>query len=334
MNEIRRQINKIFHSKKTYKNYLIINIVIVLSISIILLIKYYTNNEIEALINSEKNRIINITKTKNKSKFIDYIISNNKIEEYNINLFEENYKTDKGNFNLRTINENIDIEEKQEFIIFISKDHNFNSVTINNIEIYKVKYLDNIDDDTIYCNKSLATELYKENISATVLIKAKNYKDIDIIIKELNNIGTEASHNEGETTSIDYYSKLNKNLTIFFYIEIALIILITIYLYINVLIEEEKSIRIFDTLGYNFKQIILIFEPIFIKIIIKIITIYSFLGLLFVYIIEKIFNKDIIINFTKANIMTFIIMICINTFVIVTGILLMIKKERIHNIVN
>ena len=253
MNEIRKKINNIFRKRKTYKNYILINVIILLTIFIVLFIMNYTKNEINKLINEEKNKIITITKVADREKLFNYIINSNKIDEYNISFYQENVGTKNG---IYILNDYFNDTKYDDYVIYTSVNNNFNQVIIDNFVINNIKYIDNVDNNVLYCNKALSKDLFINNIvDGIITLTIKNYKDVDDIINYLQINNNQVFHNESKSANIDAYEKLNKNFNIFFYIEVFLTLIISIYIYINILFEEKRNIKIFSIIGYNTNQI-------------------------------------------------------------------------------
>ncbi len=222
----------------------------------------YTKNEIDKLINSEKNKTITITKIINREKLFNYITNNNKIDKYNISFYQENIQTEKGTYNL---SDYFDEKRYDEYIIYSSNNNNFNQIIINNFVIHNIKYVNNIDSNTLYCSQKLSEYLFINNIiDGTITLTIKNYKDVDDIINYLQTNNYRVFHNENQSITIDTYKKLNKNFNLFFHIEIFLIIIITTYIYTNILLEEKRNIKILNIIGYNNNQISYIYHFIYI----------------------------------------------------------------------
>ena len=139
----------------------------------------YTKNEIDKLINSEKNKTITITKIINREKLFNYITNNNKIDKYNISFYQENIQTEKGTYNL---SDYFDEKRYDEYIIYSSNNNNFNQIIINNFVIHNIKYVNNIDSNTLYCSQKLSEYLFINNIiDGTITLTIKNYNVVDDI---------------------------------------------------------------------------------------------------------------------------------------------------------
>ena len=318
MNEIRKKINNIFRKRKTYKNYILINVIILLTIFIVLFIMNYTKNEINKLINEEKNKIITITKVADREKLFNYIINSNKIDEYNISFYQENVGTKNG---IYILNDYFNDTKYDDYVIYTSVNNNFNQVIIDNFVINNIKYIDNVDNNVLYCNKALSKDLFINNIvDGIITLTIKNYKDVDDIINYLQINNNQVFHNESKSANIDAYEKLNKNFNIFFYIEVFLTLIISIYIYINILFEEKRNIKIFSIIGYNTNQISNIYYFLFIRILFLLWFICSIFELILSFIFEIILNIDIINIFFISSFLTLIIVLVINFLLITLGL--------------
>lgn len=182
-----------------------------------------------------KNRLVKLKKVKN------LIAINTLIFATLLALFVINDYCDKKIYEL--------INEESNKVIYI---YNYNDLDqISNIlknyqkEIVKIEQVD------------------KHNIS----IKINDYLKLDEMINLLNKEKIDAGKNNAVSDNIETYNKVNKLIKILFFIIIGIILFISLFFTYSILSEERKNIKIYDILGFSYKDIFLQYFNSYSKII-------------------------------------------------------------------
>ncbi len=325
MNKIIKLNIRSFANKRTFKNYLLINILIFLICFLILITDSYSQNQIKKIINDESNKNINISKYNNFNdvkKFFE--LNNANIESIYFDARLLDFKIDNSNYDLLSKSEDFDYEH---FSIIINSKHYFESFKINNISVENIIYDDSISVNNIYINQKISKKLCEENVANVCYISfnIKDYFTIDKILNSLKDNNIDANLNNNASYTLSSYINIFKIVNIFFIFFIIAFIIITFFTIITFLSEQKDNIKIYVIVGYNFFNIFTIYLINFV-----VFTIISFLFSVFIFslfcLVLFIFGLNLFSELIKIIFLPLLIIMIFNIIITFLSISFIIKK--------
>ncbi len=315
-----------FARKKSFNNYIIINVIILFIMFLLLGVKQYCKSQIDNIVNDGNNKIINInsfqaikdvktffeenneTITNIKFDIINYTISDNNTD-YIVNNLEYN-------------------DNKSEFFVTSNTDCTIDKIKIGNKKI-DVQKSSVVPLEIIYVNQYTASYMCMniKSIKCSISFELKNYFDADKVFSKMLKHDISGNLNEEISDTIITYKNINSIMTILFLIMITSIIIITIVLAINFLYEERKNILIFNNIGYTIQQITIMYISMFLYFL----NIAYFISLIIIPIISIILfflGEKIIKDYLLTILLPLLILMVINILTITIELYLIIKNKK------
>lgn len=297
---------KAIKKNRTFTNYILLNLIIILFLMISIIIYFFCVANINSIINDESNREFFI---------YDYIdirdIDKDIIDNiyYDVLILDENIN--KHNY---TVESNSEIDEK--YTIYI------NQSNLKDFEIYEeyldIKFNEDLDKNTFVVNQTIAKYLYENHFdnenTFTLVVKLKYYQDIEKFCQYLDKDEINYNINSENNSDISVFEDAKFIIKILIFIISILCIIILIVLYSSILVENKKNIKIFSISGLSSKKVALVYylsymffiSLIFIPTIIIIAIVLLFLNLKYNSNLLEYFNYMTIIPYIVYIIITFI----------------------------
>ncbi|MCX4364481.1 MAG: hypothetical protein OSJ70_01720 [Bacilli bacterium] len=247
---------KSFYRRKTFKNYILLNVIICIFIFFILLVQTYSKNQINLIVNSNDNKTIFINNM-DKKEDINSFISNfsSSIEKIEYSVLIDKYQIDENMYQIST--DEIDFAN-DTYGIIINADYKEKSIIIDDLVIENIVYDNNIGNNVIFINQRLAKYFFEKGIgNNSILIVLKDYYDIDKTLNYLKEREIDANSNNTGSSDLMVYSRLYLIIKIILLFLIIVTVITTSFLSYNFLYEQRKDVIIFANLGYTKTNILL-----------------------------------------------------------------------------
>ena len=297
--------NHLFKNSKTFKVFIIINILLFFLMLGILFTHTYCFFRIDEIINDEYNKNLILEINKNYDKFEEiYKKIQNKVSSMSFDISIQNQQIGDNYFNIITDYEDFCINK---LAIKVPKNNIVNEnefLDISDVNVIITDYEDNI----IYCNQLLSKTLLEKGYYGTISLYIKDYKDINNIISQFKESNIAINSNNTSNNDLNIYSKVQNNLLGIFGILFILTIAILIFQLIQLFYEQKKAITIYRVVGINLSKIYFIYIYI---ILLYIIGIYMSNFILYMLIGIFLLNKYCNLLFFKYIIILLIIIIVI-----------------------
>lgn len=297
--------NHSFKNTKTFRVFIIINILLFFLMLGILFTHIYCFFRIDEIINDEYNKNLILEINKNYDKFEEiYKKIQNKVSSMSFDISIQNQQIGDNYFNIITDYEDFYINK---LAIKVPKNNIVNEnefLDISDVNVIITDYEDNI----IYCNQLLSKTLLEKGYYGTINLYIKEYKDINDIISQFKESNIAINSNNTSNNDLNIYSKVQNNLLGIFVILFILTIAILIFQLIQLFYEQKKAITIYRVVGINLSKIYFIYIYI---ILLYIIGIYMSSFILYMLIGIFLLNKYCNLLFFKYIIILLIIIIVI-----------------------
>ena len=248
--------NHLFKNSKTFKVFIIINILLFFLMLGILFTHTYCFFRIDEIINDEYNKNLILEINKNYDKFEEiYKKIQNKVSSMSFDISIQNQKIGDNYFNIITDYEDFCINK---LAIKVPKDSYFNQdifLDINDVNVITT----NDEGNIIYCNQLLSKILLQKGFHGIISLYVKNYKDISDISTQFSENSITVNSNNVSGNNLSIYSKVQKNLQDIFVILFILTIVILIFQLIQLFYEQKKTIYIYRVVGINLSKIYILY---------------------------------------------------------------------------
>ena len=313
-----------FSRKRTFHNYIIINILLFVFIISTLTIKSYFQSQISIIMNTESNKEINISEYNSKQDLINFFQKyDSKILQVNYNIIVYEYEI---NNNIYTIYSDSTLDNS-DLLISMPKSKKVTKLSIEDLTITHINF--NNTDDVIYVNNQVSEYIFSNlNPDETnISFIAKDYLDINFLIDILESYNIKCHVNDDKSLTLNTYQSFYLIINIFFLLLLVAILLITIFINFNFLKEQKTNIKIYHNIGYSLRKIIYIYlfifgYYIFVSFLISLI--------LFIIILSILLLIDLnLFKFILNNIVfSIIFMNFMNLIIVIIEVLLIIKKDK------
>lgn len=297
--------NHLFKNSKTFKVFIIINILLFFLMLGILFTHTYCFFQIDEIINDEYNKNLILEINKNYDKFEEiYKKIQNKVSSISFNISIQNQQIGDNYFNIITDYEDFCINK---LAIKVPKNNIVNENEFLDIADVNVIITD-YDDNIIYCNQLLSKTLLEKGYYGTISLYIKDYKDINDIISQFKESNIAINSNNTSNNDLNIYSKVQNNLSGIFAILFILTIAILIFQLVQLFYEQKKAITIYRVIGINLSKIYFLYIYI---ILLYIVGIYVGNFILYMLLGSFLLNKYCNLLFFKYIIILLIIIIVI-----------------------
>lgn len=315
---------KSFSKKKTFKNYLMINIFLFLFFSLILIIRNFCIEQINSVVNDESNRIINVNDYGTLENFLQFVDANSEDIDniyYDVNIYD--FIIDNKNYFITS--SEIYTEEKN---VKVNSKFPKNKITIYDLTLDNIDYDDSLEEDVILINQSVAKYLFYNSYveNSFISFKIKDYYNINKIFSSLNAYNIDANLNTDSSDSLSVYMNINTILKILFIFLIFIVIIVNLFLTITFLYEQKNNIKIYNSIGFNIINIIIIYLCNFIYYIFISYLFTTFI-IFFVLLILLAIGYDFIIYFYSILLNPILVFIILNIFITSSCVLFILKKD-------
>ena len=311
-----------FSRKKTFKNYITINVIIFFILFLLLAVKQYCGSQIDNVVNDGDNKTVNINSFQTIKNLENFFEDNNE-KITNINFKIINYTINENNSEY--VVDNLEYDDNTlEFFAISNVDSVINKLEIKNKKI-NVRKSPDVPVGEIYVNQYTASYMCMniKPISCSISFEIKNYFDADKIFAELIKNDISGNLNEDISDTIIIYKNINSIMTILFLIMIVSVIIITIVLAINFLYEERKNILIYNNVGYTIQQVTIMYISTFLYFL----SVAYIISLVIIPILF--FMGENIIKERYFNIfLPLLILVGINMITIIIEVYLLIKNKK------
>ena len=183
-----------FKRKKNFKNYMFLNITICILLFIVLIIRSYSQEQINSIVNGKDNRLVFIHNVEKIDLFNDFLGENKgDIDRVNYQISINDYIIDNKKYNISTS------DEDMNNAVMINPSYDNNSIKIDDLQVSDIFYDSSLNEGDIVINNDVAKYLIDKKTKGekSISFYVKDYYAIENILEKLNDKGISANSNNG-----------------------------------------------------------------------------------------------------------------------------------------